>query len=568
MICFAAQKERVIKLKKYTTFSEVPLPKESADSYYMKSIQHQVDSFIYIDPEWYEQIFDPTTFYILGPKGSGKTLYATYMCADVRNNTMSKYHKISVEDYGKIIEMKNNGCLKFTDYSTIWKVILLQKLLFGLDESDIVFWGRTKNFKTIQQTITNHFGYDVTKDDFNPVKEIDSCGKQLEVSSYLNSELESNTTPAPILTNSVKLKNGSDEKLAENVNNSAERVRSLYTDTWLQSIDTFKRTLEKISFKFDHYLFVDGLDVRPTQYSADEYGECIGALIRAIYELNTQVFGSMKRKDEHSFKIIALTRTDIFLNSNLVNVTSCINDNCVELDWTYSNENDFLYSKLYKMMNRVLGWDGKTPEMPVQKFFGFQIDTTNHRKLPAALYLQRLSRLRPRDIVVLLGYIQKECRERGRDNPDQIIIYSGNVIGRYSHYYIDQVKSEMKFTYSDMEINQVFNMIKTAQKARITEVEFVVLFEKFCKLNPTFRNLFTDHRQLIDVLYSLDVLGWVEFHEVYGRTITKTHWHYREIKAVDEHHMLPWESFDEAPPTPKFVIHNGATKYLLGRYSQ
>ena len=84
----------------------------------------------------------------------------------------------------------------------------------------------------------------------------------------------------------------------------------------------------------------------------------IGALVRAVFELNTKLLGNIKRKDKCNLKIVALTRTDIFLNSNLVNVTSCINDNCVELDWTYSNENEFRYSALYNMMNRVLGWDG------------------------------------------------------------------------------------------------------------------------------------------------------------------------------------------------------------------
>lgn len=549
-------------------FSKLTLPKQAADSYYMKNIQHQVDDFIYLDPEWYAQIFDPTTFYILGPKGSGKTLYATYMCAGVRNDTMSKYYKISVDDYGKIIEMKNKGYLNFTDYSTIWKVILLQKLLCGLDENDIVFWGRTKNFKAIQKTILNHFGYDVTRDDFNPVREIDSCGKQTEVSNYLNSELEVQVTPVATLSSAVGFTNGQGEKMAESVQNTTETTRSFYTDTWLQSIDAFKRTLEKISFKYNHFLFVDGLDVRPTEYSAEEYGECIGALIRAIYELNTQVFGGMDRKDNHVFKIIALTRTDIFLNSNLVNVTSCINDNCVELDWTYSNENDFLYSKLYKMMNRVLGWDGKSPEMPAQIYFGFQINATNGRTLSAALFLQRLSRLRPRDIVVLLNYIQRECRARGRDNPDQVIIYSNDVIEKYSRYYMEQVMSEMQFTFSKQEIDQVFDMVKSLKKARFSEAEFIFMFNKFCKINPAFGNRFVDHRKLIDVLYSLDVLGWVEFHEQYGRTTTKTHWHYREIKAVDERHMLPWIIFDDAPPVPKFVVHNGATKYLLGRFNR
>lgn len=549
-------------------FTDITLPKESADSYYMKSIQYLVDDFIYIDPEWYSQIFDPTTFYILGPKGSGKTLYATYMCAGIRNDTVSKYHKISVEDYGKIIEMKNNGHLKFTDYSTIWKVILLQKLLCGLDEKDIAFWGRAKSFQAIQDTILHYFGYDVTQDDFNPVKEIDAYGKQVEITNYLNSELSSSIA-ATSLTGAASLKNGSDEIIAGSTNNTTERITTQYTDTWLQSIDSFKRTLEIITLKYDYYLFIDGLDVRPTQYSASEYGECIGALIRAVYDLNMQVFGNIKRRNEHKFKIIALTRTDIFLNSNLVNVTSCINDNCVELDWTYSNENDFLYSKLYKMMNRVLGWDGISPEMPAQVFFGFQVPSVNRqRSLAAALHIQRLSRLRPRDIVVFLNLIQRECRARGCPNPDSIIIHSSDVVERYSHYYIDQVKSEMKFSYSNEQIAQIFGLLRTIQKSRMTEREFKSLYDSYCRYNASFRKLFSSHRALIDVLYSLDVMGWVEFYENYQKTITITHWHYRETKAIDEHHRLPWEKFDNAPPDPKFVLHNGATKYILGTYNR
>lgn len=550
-----------------TSFVDINLPKESADSYYMESIQHLVDDFIYIDPEWYKQLFDPTTFYILGPKGSGKTLYATYMCADIRRDTISKYHKISVDDYGKIIEMKNKGHLSFTDYSTIWKVIILQKLLCGIDEKDISFWGRSKSFQAIRETIFKHFGYSVIQDNFNPVTQIDSYGKQTEITNYLNGELGSSITAANMFSGSVGLKNEITDVVTDNNQHSKEHTRSQYTDTWLQSIDSFKRTLEIITLRYDYYLFIDGLDVRPTQYDAAEYGECIGALIRAVYDLNTQVFGNRKRRNEHRFKIIALTRTDIFLNSNLVNVTSCINDNCVELDWTYSNETNFLYSKLYKMMNRVLGWDGISPEMPAQIFFGFPITLGNNRRpLAAALYIQRLSRLRPRDIVVFLNLIQKECRARGCPNPDSIIIQSSDIIEHYSQYYIEQVRSEMKFSYSDAQIFQILAFLRTFRNARMAEREFESIFNKYCKYNSSFRTLFTSHRALIDVLYSLDVLGWVEFQENYLSTKTIIHWHYRETKAIDEHHRLPWEIYDNALSETKFVIHNGATRYILGQH--
>lgn len=545
-------------MSKYPSFVSIKLPKESADSYYMKKTQHLVDNFIYIDPEWYERLFDPTTFYILGPKGSGKTLYAAYMCADERRNTLSRCHTISVDDYGKIIAMKENNQLAFTDYTTIWKVILLQKFLCGLDASDIVFWKRDKNFQAIQSTITSYFGYDVTKDDFNPVKIIDSYDKQAEVTNYLNSELKAGISVTPSTLSST-INGSTNEKIAEGASVSTESTASAYTDTWLRSINAFKQTLEKISFRRNHYLFIDGLDVRPPEIGIKEYGECIGALIRAVYDLNTNVFGSMNRKDGLEFKIIALTRTDIFLNSDLVNVTSCISDNCVELDWTYSNEKDFMYSKLYKMMNRVLGWDGSTYEMPSQIYLGFKLNGSKKRDISAAMHIQRLSRLRPRDIVVFLRLIQDECRARNIGNPTPHIITSSNVTNKYSSYYIEQVKSELRFSYSNTEIMLMLNLIQTIGYSHITESDFKKRFERYCCSVPQFRKSFPSHRKLIDLFYTLDVIGWSESQN----GDYAMHWHYREIKAMDEQHRLPWEKFDYAS-NAKLVIHYGALKYITG----
>lgn len=539
-------------------FVDIPLPTESADGYYMNKNKKLVDSFIYIDSEWYNQLFDPNTFYILGAKGSGKTLYAAYMCAEVRRNTISKSHTIDVSDYGKLIAMKTSNHLNFTDYLTMWKVILLQKLLFGLSEKEISFWGRGKNFKIIQDTISAHFGYDVSDDSFNPITVIDSCSKQTEVTDYLNSQLDLDATLSTT-SNSFSYKNGSEQKATNTAGKTVEKVVSSYTDTWLRSINAFKKTLEKISFKYNHFLFIDGLDVRPNDIDTKEYGECIGALVRAVFELNTKVFGNMERKDGHEFKIIALTRTDIFLNSNLVNVTSCINDNCVELDWTYSNEKEFRYSKLYKMMNRVLGWDGNSSPMPVDTYFGFRLPYPKKRPLQASMYIQRLSRLRPRDIVALLRYIQKECKNMGTSNPNSSIFDSYELISTYAKYYTDQVKSEMMFSYSQAEIKSVFELIKTIRNDSFSERTLKNIFNSYCAVNPSFSSMFDSHRHFIDVLYSLDIVGWIEKNGSY----TKAHWHYREVKAIDETYRLPWEQFDSAHKA-MLLIHNGAGKHIVG----
>lgn len=539
-------------------FVNIKFPTESADGYYINKNKKQVDSFIYLDPDWYNQLFDPNTFYILGPKGSGKTLYAAYLCADIRNNTVSKSHTIDVSDYGKLIAMKTSNHLNFTDYLTMWKVILLQKLLFGLDDKEISFWGRSKNFKILQDTISTYFGYDVADDSFNPITVIDNCGKQMEVTDYLNSQADA-TVQTPVQESSLSYEAGVKQKRAQSSARTVERVGSNYTDTWLRSINAFQKTLEKISFKYNHFLFIDGLDVRPKDIDAKEYGECIGALVRAVYELNNKIFGNMDRKDGREFKIIALTRTDIFLNSDLVNVTSCINDNCVELDWTYSNEKEFPNSKLYKMMNRVLGWDGESSIMPVETYFGFKLPFPVKRPLRAAMYIQRLSRLRPRDIVVMLQLIKKVCTTKKIANPDSRVFLSPEFMSNYSNYYTDQVKSEMMFSYTSAEIKNIFELVKTIRKDKLSEEDFKEVFEGYCRINPLFSTAFCTHRQLIDVLYSLDVIGWIEWH---GNR-SNTHWHYREVKAIDESYRLPWEQFDRARES-KLIIHKGASKHILG----
>lgn len=539
-------------------YVDIVLPTESADGYYMNKNKKMVDSFIYIDPDWYRQIFNPNTFYILGPKGCGKTLYAAYMCAEIRNNTISKSYTIDVSDYGKLIAMKTLNHLNFTEYLTMWKVILLQKLLLGLDATEMSIWGRSKNFKIIQDAISEYFGYDVSDDSFNPVTVIDSCGKQTQVTDFLNSQFDLSSSTST-KKSGLSFKAGSEQKTAQSSGRTIEKVISNYTDTWLRAINAFKKTLEKISFKYNHFLFVDGLDVRPKNIDINEYSECIGALIRAVYELNTKILGNMDIKDGHEFKIVALTRTDIFLNSDLVNVTSCINDNCVELDWTYSNEKDFPNSKLYRMMNRVLGWNGSDSSMPVNTYLGFKLPYPRNRPLQADMYIQRLSRLRPRDVVVLLNLIQQECKAKKLPNPTSEVFDSTGFISSYSNYYTDQVKSEMMFHYSPSEIKSIFELIKTLKKDSFHETIFAQNFNRYCATTPSFSALFKSHRQLIDVLYSLDIIGWIEVSYYY----TKTHWHYREVKAIDESYKLPWEQFDKVR-NARLLIHKGASKHILG----
>ena len=188
------------------------------------------------------------------------------------------------------------------------------------------------------------------------------------------------------------------------------------------------------------------------------------------------------------------------------------------------------------------------------------------RPIKADLYIQRYSRLRPRDIDVYLRLLQRECRAKGVKNPDKQTLNSPEVIARYANYYTDQVKSEMTFSYSSDIVKSVFELLKALDRDSFSLSYFQKIFDLHCENNALFSAAFSSYRDLINVLYSLDVIGWTERVSPRSngpRHYRNTHWHYREVKAIDETYRFPWEQFSVAY-MPRLLVHRGATKHILG----
>ena len=85
---------------------------------------------------------------------------------------------------------------------------------------------------------------------------------------------------------------------------------------------------------------------------------------------------------------------------------------------------------------------------------------SKYRPVKASMFIQRQSRLRPRDVVVMMRFIQDECRKRGLNNPNSKVLCSQNLENNYSSYYADQIKSEMMFLYSSEEIKDIFQTVE------------------------------------------------------------------------------------------------------------
>ena len=115
------------------------------------------------------------------------------------------------------------------------------------------------------------------------------------------------------------------------------------------------------------------------------------------------------------------------------------------------------------------------------------------------------------------------------------------------------------FVYSSEEIKDIFQMVKTLGQEAFTEEDLKKAFEKYISNNQKFTLLFPNYRSLLDKLYSLDLIGWSEKY----KNQLKLHWHYREVKPIDESYRMPWEQIDIAEAV-KFIIHRGVCKNILG----
>lgn len=121
-------------------FTDLQIPFDEAENYFKPNNKEKLNRLFYKDRN-YNKLLNDTTYFLIGEKGSGKTTYCAYFCNNNVNNTRSRRYPISVDDYNKIIQMKKDGKLNYTHYVTLWKAILLIKLLSTIEEDEVSFWG-------------------------------------------------------------------------------------------------------------------------------------------------------------------------------------------------------------------------------------------------------------------------------------------------------------------------------------------------------------------------------------------------------------------------------------------
>src|SRR5690606_34124526 len=94
-----------------------------AENYKRPENKNMFDKFFYRTQE-YQDLFKPSTSFLIGEKGTGKTAYATYIVNNVTYNTHGFLNFIRETDYQKFIKLKADNHLQLSDYQNVWKVLI------------------------------------------------------------------------------------------------------------------------------------------------------------------------------------------------------------------------------------------------------------------------------------------------------------------------------------------------------------------------------------------------------------------------------------------------------------
>jgi hypothetical protein len=441
---------------------------------------------------------DPAISFLIGEKGTGKTAYAVYLANNDYLNTLSSLLYLRETEYQKFVALKKEKHLGLSDYASIWKVIIFLLIAQQIHEREggIEFLTRFTKMGNIQKAIDEYY-YKA----FSP-----------EIIQALQFVQESKIA-AELMAKHAKV--SGEEKDTLTFSESRFQTNLFYIQK------SFEDAFKQVRLSYNHILFIDGIDIRPSSMPYTDYLSCIKGLANAVWEVNNDFFPTIKGGGGR-MRAVLLIRPDIFQSIGLQNQNTKIRSNSVFLDWRteYTNHRN---SDLFRIIDHLLSsqqdesleagaaWDHYFPwDAP---YVREKFDT--HSSFVSFL---RWSYYRPRDIVTMLDILQEIDREEGGkrkyfkyndfDNPTFKRIYS--------EYLLGEIKDHLNFYYGEDEYNLFLRFFKHLNgKKKFSYTEYLSFYEEFFKsitetsaIIPKFMSTAGDFLQF---LYDLNLISYIEY---------------------------------------------------------
>jgi len=519
--------------------SELDLGFRDSENYRRKE-NREIFNQIFVRTPELDKLCDPSTFFLIGEKGTGKTAYAVYLSNVEYNNNVAALRYLRETEYLKFVALKKAKQLDLSDYMSVWKVIIYLLLAEQIrsKQKAITFKGFPL-FDKLGAAIDEFYQHAFSPEIINAIQFAEEASRSAKL-IYQFAEA------------------GANGKSSVNFTESTFQVNLLYIQKQFE--DAFK----SLKLGQNHILFIDGVDIRPQSVDYDTYLESIKGLANAVWAVNNDFFSNIK-DSKGRIRVILLVRPDIFNTLGLQNQNSKVRDNSVVLNWitTYA---DYRRSPLFMMADRLLAYqqEGVFPPGAVWDYY-FPYDATNLKiKLPSPTsFIQfiRYSLYRPRNTLTLMS-IQKEIFVENGKRTKAVFSYEDFAnplfIRKYSDYILGEVRDHISFYYDSKDYESLLKFFQFLNgKSYFNYEEFINAFLryiKFLKKNSFDVPAFCETPDvLLQFLYDLNILGYIaetsdKKHPFYSwcnrerspsniapkvRTHVKYEIHYGLMKALD-----------------------------------
>lgn len=459
-----------------------------------------------------ERCLAPSIYFLMGEKGAGKTAYAVYLENNVVDGHRCQVTTMTETQYKRFIELKRNGRLSYSDYSNIWRSMLL--FLTGrmlVLKSKSFFHKVTGKFKAVESELERW-----TKNALNP--EIESAFEAITNSSFSAN------------IGDQKRASVSGKSLAQEKENAPKLRHYL-----LETENALKESISTLSLEYSHVLFVDGIDYRPESVSYNEYIECVKGLAEAVWQLNTEFFNSI-RDSRGRIKIVLLVRPDVFHALNLYNSNSRLQDNTIFLEWS-TNEREYRSSSLFEVAGRYFSMQNTRESTSVEAWNHYYSDD----QFDGATFKRLLKHTfqKPRDLLTFIRLTREMVVRSGGGEDSRFpenIISQPAFTRKFSEYLLGETKNYAAFYMTQIDFQHYLKFFQYLDgKSRFTFEQFNGAYENFIKWakGESFKSksYLRDAEALLQFFFDVNIIGYVESAE--DESENYYHWSYRERNLID-----------------------------------
>lgn len=527
------------------SLSEIDFGYGDAANYKNNRRYSDLFSKVFVKDEKLDSLMREDTYYLIGDKGTGKTAYSVFLENNEYKNTQSKVINLEATDYRIFLNLRKLGFLQLSDFSRVWRIVLLVMIAESIGKKDIHAFGpkRSELFEQLKSKIDTYYESAYIPEISGTIKYVfdEACSAQ-----------------AGINFNALGLGGDLHSDFSQKV--ISEYTVQKFQNNLIEMEHQFRNAFKRLKINKNKFIFIDSIDVKLNDFTEQEYQSCIQGLAAAIWSVNTEIFRAMPESPGF-LKVVLSIRTDMFTKLNLHNQANKIRDNSVLLDWrtTYKS---YRNSALFQLCNNLLSYQNDIigGTTPWDYYFPWNTDSTNFDKRDvddSFINCLRYSLSRPRDLISIMKAIQREHKKNGHGLVSTLEDFkSNNTENEISNYYLDEAKDWCLHKFSDEEFNTLTFFFQFLNgNSKFTYSEYRDIFDKYVQqVDKRHMEIFEevlDPDAFLQLLYDLNMICYYD-KDRYGNDLFRFCYREREI-----YNLAPQVKTDSV-----YGVHNALLKAL------